>query len=92
MSEIVRSFVEKWIEENVRPHESEDHLFQLHSCADAIACVHSAIARGIGREDVRAVYNDLVSHIAAERKRMLLSLFAASAASIGHDEKIGIVK
>lgn len=82
MSDIARSFVEKWIGENVRPHEDEDHLFQLHSCADAIACIHSAMAHGIGREDIRAVYKDLVSHIAAERQRMLYALKVASVASI----------
>jgi hypothetical protein len=71
MTAAARSFVEKWIREHVRPQPGEDHHFQLQSCADAIACVHSAMAFGIKREDIRAVHGDLVSHIAAERQRML---------------------
>ncbi len=70
MAEAARLFVERWIRENVRPERDEDHFFQLESCADAIACVHSAMAQGIRREDILGAYKDLVSFIAGERRRM----------------------
>ncbi len=47
--------------------------------ADAIACVHSALADGISRLELREEYADLVMHIAAARYRQVASIIPPSA-------------
>jgi hypothetical protein len=70
MSERARQFVEAWIRQFVRPERTEHPLHLFESRADAIACVHSALAVGISRLDIREEFADLVFHIAAARDRM----------------------
>jgi hypothetical protein len=70
MSERARQFVEAWIRQFVRPERAEHPLHLFESRADAIACVHSALAVGISRLDIREEFADLVFHIAAARDRM----------------------
>src|SRR6201999_3518884 len=70
MSERARQFVEAWIRQFVRPERTEHPLHLFESRADAIACVHSALAVGISRLEIREEFSDLVFHIAAARDRM----------------------
>ncbi len=79
MSQRARIFVESWIAQYVRADKEEHPLHLFESRADAIACVHSALAEGISRLDLREEYADLVMHIAAARYRQAASIIPPSA-------------
>ncbi|HEY4275758.1 MAG TPA: hypothetical protein VGM68_09755, partial [Rhizomicrobium sp.] len=79
MSERARFFVENWITQYVRADKDEHPLHLFESRADAIACVHSAMAEGISRLELREEYSDLVFHIAAARYRQAATFIPPSA-------------
>jgi hypothetical protein len=81
MSARARLFVQTWIQQFVRADRDEHPLHLFESRADAIACVHSALAEGISRLEIREEYADLVFHIAAARHRIA----SASPLTVGQD-------